>query len=558
MFWVFHALSYLRHVELMLSGSAETIGLKLTSVVDGDEFQSAESSHDEPTPVAGKATPRPPVTNIDAPPEASVAAPTVPYAQQLRARALPAVRNAAAVVVASLMFLVPELRAVWHGFGVWCAVSTLLVMERDTGQSLAKSIRRLVGTSLGSAFGAILVQGVQHNVYGVLAGLFLWILVLGFVRSSLPQGASYSAYVAAFTPILVAGSTNVVISDSNLVAILRIQLSFLGVVIGIIASSLPLPAWPGKQLLNGMGRALKMTGTLTHDIVFAFTHFKHESNIDEYRRLVTSLEPTLTLLQAEPVLWNVPIPPVLALSVIKRLICVQRRLVWCNSAVRRLQSSTAASTLHLFVDPLMNDWLDAASKCTVLLEALSELVTPIGRTLVERREADARGSAALLLLKSAAHKMQARFNQVSHEIVAHGTIRMQTRDVLAVNAFVFAYDDLYHELNEMYQDVTQLSAALQLRDDGIVASGAQIEKERGGGGSNGDGTSRRRSTRRKQQQQQQQQQTTVTIDGDSASSGSSRRSASSHGSVRSHHHHSRRSEMTTEERRGDTSSDLTE
>jgi hypothetical protein len=563
MFWVFHALSFLRHVELMLSGSHETIGLKLTNVVDGDEFQSAESADDDcaakaNAATAAAATPRH-VVNIDAPPEASVAAPVVPYAQQLRARALPALRNAAAVVVASLMFLVPELRAVWHGFGVWCAVSTLLVMERDTGQSLAKSIRRLTGTALGSAFGAILVQGVQHNVYGVLAGLFVWILVLGFVRSSLPQGASYSAYVAGFTPILVAGTTNVEIDDSNLVAILRIQLSFLGVFVGVVASSLPVPAWPGKRLLASMGEALRKTGEVTCNVVHALTHETHEVNIDEYRRLVSSLEPTLTLLQAEPVLWNVPIPSVLAMSVIKRLTCVQRRLVWCNSAVRRLHSSTSAQTLHLFVDPLVPAWSDAARKCTVYLVALAELVAPIGHTVGERRDADARGSAALLVLKSATHSMQAQFNDVSHAIVAHGTIRMQTRDALAVNAFVFAFDDLFHELNDMYQDVTQLSAALQLRADGVVASGASDASASSSLATHSDEKllrgSKRRSARRKLAGDEQGDSS-----GGSGGSGSSSRSSrSARHHLRQHHHsHSLHLHEEHTNKRGDTSSEGTE
>jgi uncharacterized membrane protein YgaE (UPF0421/DUF939 family) len=563
MFWVFHALSYLRHVELMLSGSPETIGLKLTNVVDGDEFQSAESSSDSPTTAtATAATPRHAV-NIDAPPEASVAAPTVPFAQQCRARALPALRNAVAVVVASLMFLVPELRAVWHGFGVWCAVSTLLVMERDTGQSLAKSIRRLTGTALGSAFGAILVQGVQHNVYGVLAGLFAWILVLGFVRSSLPQGASYSAYVAGFTPILVAGTTNVEVDDSNLVAILRIQLSFLGVFVGVLASSLPVPAWPGKRLLADMGAALRMTGELTRNVVHALTHSKHETNIEGYRRLVSSLEPTLTLLQSEPVLWNVPIPHVLSMSVIKRLTCVQRRLVWCNSAVRRLHSSTSAQTLHLFVDPLESAWADAAEKCTVYLEALAELVAPLGHTIAERRDADARGSAALLVLKCATNNMQAKFNEVSHAIVAHGTIRMQTRDALAVNAFVFAFDDLFHELNDMYQDVTQLSAALQLRADGVVASGAGATA--GGGAHHSHSNekllrgSKRRSTRRKLGGDEQGDSGGSSA-GSSGSSSRSSRSARHHQHQHQHQHNHNQRSLHDEHnsKRGDTSSEQTE
>jgi len=463
-FWIFHAISFLHHTELMHAGSPGTIGMTLVDVTDGEgvEFHSADSeSADDARGVLTDSF----VAQIDAPPEAPVVAPST-FKDRIRRRLPFALRNAVAIVIASLMFLIPAVNAVWEGFGLWCAVSTLLVLESDSGKSVMKSVNRLTGTALGAAFGAVLLQISTGNVYGNMVGLFFWLLLSGYIRATLPPGRSYSAYVMGFTPILVVATAESGSQDADVVASLRIQLTFLGCFVGIVSIMLPRPEWLGGDLLRKMSESLALSGTVAREILRSvMQHSAPSQHIDDVRLRIGALAPLHTTVQGEPVLWHTELPTVLTASVIKRLVCVQRRLVWCHSAAMRLHSHSANVTRRLFVDPLHVALSDAADACVAYADTMSDMLRFRKATFDERRELDERLARNLLALKKAQRKFDERYNDVSHSIV-QGRNRMQTRDVIAFVAFVFAFTDLLGELEALYQDVSQMTAAVQLTKEG--------------------------------------------------------------------------------------------
>ncbi|KAL6070861.1 Ran binding protein 1, putative, variant 2 [Balamuthia mandrillaris] len=148
---------------------------------------------------------------------------------------------AAAMTLASIVVFIPSLRDEFPR-GSWAPLTVALVMERSKfAGSFVQSIHRLQGTVAGAMFGYFALLFATTNEYAIIACLFFWVIVAGYVRSD--KMYSYTGFVAAFTPAVImfvakydianaapsdTADENTIIQD---IALSRIQLTFFAVLI---------------------------------------------------------------------------------------------------------------------------------------------------------------------------------------------------------------------------------------------------------------------------------------------------------------------------------------
>jgi uncharacterized membrane protein YccC len=147
-----------------------------------------------------------------------------------------AVAATASLLIASLLRL-PE--------AYWAAITTMVVMQSTVGAALTISTRRLAGTALGAAMGALLATYFGTNVFAFGAGVFLLGVLCALlgnasrrVREQLDRTAYRFAGIALAITMLIARS----ISPWTIAIHRFIQVSA-GIAVGLLMTV----AWPERE-----------------------------------------------------------------------------------------------------------------------------------------------------------------------------------------------------------------------------------------------------------------------------------------------------------------------
>jgi uncharacterized membrane protein YccC len=125
----------------------------------------------------------------------------------------------------------------------WAPITTLIVMQTDVEATLAISARRLIGTALGAASGALLFQYFGPNIAAFGAGVFLTgvaCVVLEHAHSKLSGYVDRTAY--RYGGITLA----VVLLIPHSAGIWKIAMDrFIEVSLGIVVALVLAKVWPG-------------------------------------------------------------------------------------------------------------------------------------------------------------------------------------------------------------------------------------------------------------------------------------------------------------------------
>ncbi|RYH30275.1 hypothetical protein EON65_05735, partial [archaeon] len=124
--------------------------------------------------------------------------------------------------------------------GLWMTLVTFLIKQDLASSSLLTSIQRIEGTVVGVMYSYFIHEvfscGTVHCGYWVnVPAIVIWIALCGVFREGPQHG--YSAYVAAFTPIIILLGTN----DTEQGAWGRIEETFLGIVVYLAVDNLVMP-----------------------------------------------------------------------------------------------------------------------------------------------------------------------------------------------------------------------------------------------------------------------------------------------------------------------------
>lgn len=154
----------------------------------------------------------------------------------LRHSARTAVAALASIVVARLFGLSET---------YWAAVTTLIVMQSELGATLGISVRRLIGTALGVAVGALLAEYFGSNLLAFGGGIFLLGVLCPLVARThqrLPEYLDRTAYrygSVALTIVMLVVRYN----SAWVVALHRFIEVSIGITVGLVLTLL----WPERE-----------------------------------------------------------------------------------------------------------------------------------------------------------------------------------------------------------------------------------------------------------------------------------------------------------------------
>jgi len=154
----------------------------------------------------------------------------------LRHSARTAVAAMAAIVVARL-FALPET--------YWAALTTLIVMQSELGDTLGISVRQLVGTVLGVAVGTLLAEYFGSNLLAFGGGLFLLGVLCPLVARThqrLPEYLDKTAYRYASVALIIVMLV-VRYNSAWVVALHRFIEVSIGITVGLVLTLL----WPERE-----------------------------------------------------------------------------------------------------------------------------------------------------------------------------------------------------------------------------------------------------------------------------------------------------------------------
>jgi len=156
----------------------------------------------------------------------------------------PALEHAARTTVAAVAsLLVARLGRLPEAY--WAVITTMVVMQSTLGAAWLISMRRLAGTALGAAMGALLAMYFGTNVLAFGAGLFLLGVIcaaLGSAYRPLQEHLDRTAY--RFAGITLAITMLIVRPRAVwVVAVHRFIEVSIGIAVGLIATVL----WPERQ-----------------------------------------------------------------------------------------------------------------------------------------------------------------------------------------------------------------------------------------------------------------------------------------------------------------------
>eukprot|EP00613_Pedinella_sp_CCMP2098_P035812 CAMPEP_0171803234 /NCGR_PEP_ID=MMETSP0991-20121206/73356_1 /TAXON_ID=483369 /ORGANISM="non described non described, Strain CCMP2098" /LENGTH=555 /DNA_ID=CAMNT_0012415301 /DNA_START=30 /DNA_END=1695 /DNA_ORIENTATION=- len=234
-----------------------------------------------------------------------------------------ALKPALAIVICGLLTYIPGARLNLPQ-SMWAAVTACFVQttEGTSGASIFIGTNRILGTTMGAAFGMISIAAAfaaesTLTRMGVnLLLLFLlgcWVGLTGLFRANPLRG--YAAVVAGFTAALII-QVSLEVEGSNylarqLVAWHRIEMTFVGVVISVAVEILVVPRSAREIVLKGVigglsaiivgaREATDPTNEAESTISFKGGHEKLQSGVKDLKRT----EEQLIAANEEPLLWR--------------------------------------------------------------------------------------------------------------------------------------------------------------------------------------------------------------------------------------------------------------
>jgi uncharacterized membrane protein YccC len=128
----------------------------------------------------------------------------------------------------------------------WAPITTLIVMQSSLGAAWAVSKDRLIGTVLGSCFGALLASSIAPASLAFAIGVFVVGLLCGVLKLNL-AAYRFGGVTLAVVVLVTSGQ------PTWLVGLHRLLEVSLGIVVGLATTAL----WPGDQTLAGGGRSTR-------------------------------------------------------------------------------------------------------------------------------------------------------------------------------------------------------------------------------------------------------------------------------------------------------------
>ncbi|WP_025822190.1 FUSC family protein [Shewanella marina] len=139
---------------------------------------------------------------------------------------------------------------------IWSMVTIVIIMMSlpQVGGAIEKSLQRAVGTTLGAAYGVLLIA-LFHEYWAVMGFLIIGVMSISYICSG---RYSYAYLVAGFTMIIVIGDANHDTSE----AIWRTTNILLGCVIAMVVSLLVLPIKAKQDWRSQFSNAIGMMSNL--------------------------------------------------------------------------------------------------------------------------------------------------------------------------------------------------------------------------------------------------------------------------------------------------------
>jgi uncharacterized membrane protein YgaE (UPF0421/DUF939 family) len=141
-------------------------------------------------------------------------------------------QNSARTAVAALLSLIVA-RLVGLPEAYWAPITTLIIMQSTLGAALAISGRRLLGTALGAALGALLASYFGPNMFIFAAGVFVAGIFCAAVK--LDRSAYRYASITLAIVMLIARP-----QPAWIIATHRFAEVSIGIAVGLILTSI----WP--------------------------------------------------------------------------------------------------------------------------------------------------------------------------------------------------------------------------------------------------------------------------------------------------------------------------
>ena len=200
-----------------------------------------------------------------------------------------------ALYAASLFIIVPVVSQSVHGKdaalgdkqsflevrnAIWIPLTVIFIHGDTTGASLKQSILRLLGTLIGSSFGALVYPLTNNNPFTMTFFLTIWTFFscLTYINDSIRYSGTVSAFSAAIIMLgfdtsntrsnMVIGVFNASLNETFLLthdkytiqqyALSRMQLNMIGVFIYLVVMNFVFPRSAKSLLLQQLSSSLKM------------------------------------------------------------------------------------------------------------------------------------------------------------------------------------------------------------------------------------------------------------------------------------------------------------
>ena len=196
-----------------------------------------------------------------------------------RRRCIESVKLALAICIASLNELVPTswphiYTRLSHGW--WAPVTVAFTISDNLGLHFSANVMRVLGTIVGAMFGYVVSRIAQGSITVMIVLLTAWNGFTTFYRDHEQFG--YAHLVAGFTAVVIAVGAATPNDVSNF-AIVRVEETLVGVLVGMAVQNLILPLRAGEllhtELLSNLQRI---------QFAFAFSFGKYQIRAGEHEQ----------------------------------------------------------------------------------------------------------------------------------------------------------------------------------------------------------------------------------------------------------------------------------
>ncbi|MCP4180961.1 MAG: hypothetical protein GY756_24625 [bacterium] len=180
-----------------------------------------------------------------------------------------AIKSGLACVIAVMLAYVLELQTV-----VWCAITSLIMVQPNLGASFKKGVLRIIGTIAG-AFVGVIIFGlfVQNHIFFSLA-----ILVIGTVCYYRKERSEYSYFwylgMVTFMLVAVEGLEKVYADEIIYVAVNRAMEIVLGVVVSLIINIYIWPFLATDDMVLKVKSIRKKTSNIIEEVYSHYVELK--------------------------------------------------------------------------------------------------------------------------------------------------------------------------------------------------------------------------------------------------------------------------------------------